>query len=147
MGGDERRPLHAGLPRSPHEVEALYRVELLVGAEVGERGVQHRIGADAQLLDWGRVEHALAAEVGEPEGVRTVVFDLLVERKPNECLVVRFAADPGDDAQLVASLIERHVDAERCSVSLHELAAEGIPTRWYPDLVSLAEDALDELGY
>ena len=50
-----------------------------------------------------RILHALAAEVGEPEGVRTVVFDLLVERKATGCVVCRFDADPGPEAKALAS--------------------------------------------
>jgi len=123
-----------------------YRVEVLAGAELTEGGVAHAAGSRRATLRWERVEHALAAEVGEPEGVRTIVFDLVVERKREECLVCRFDAEPGAAAQAVAQELVRRLGRTRCSRSLLELAAEGAPTRAFPDLASLAEDALEELG-
>ena len=123
-----------------------YRVELLAGAELTAAGIAYAEGGRRATLRWERVERALAAEVGEPEGVRTIVFDLVVERKREECLVCRFDAEPGPAAQAVAQELARHLGRTRCSRSLLELAAEGVPTRAFPDLASLAEDALEELG-
>src|SRR5512138_687233 len=123
-----------------------YRVELLAWPEVGAEGVAHREGAERALLPWSRVAYALAAYVGEPEGVATIVFDLVVEKKDTECLVRRFDADPGAPAQAAAQAIVERLGRARCSRSLADLAAEGVPTRAYADLDSLAEGALEELG-
>ena len=129
----------------PPHVSA-YRVELLPSVELTEAGIAYAEGPDRATLRWERIERALAAQVGEPEGVRTIVFDLVVERKHGECLVCRFDAEPGAAAQAVAQELARNLGRARCSRSLLELAAEGAPTRAYPDLATLAEDALEELG-
>jgi hypothetical protein len=123
-----------------------YRVDVLAWAEVGPDGVRFREGAEQRTLAWNRVLHALAAHVGEPEGVSTVVFDLVIERKATDCLVCRFDADPGEAAQAVAREILERIGRERCSRSLAELAAEGIPTRAYADLDGLAAGSLEDLG-
>ena len=124
-----------------------YRVELLSWAEVGPGGVAFREGTRPALLPWTRIQHALAAYVGEPEGVSTIVFDLLVERKDDECLVCRLDADPGEAAQAIARVLVEQLGRARCSRSLADLAAEGVPTRAYADLDALAEGALEELGH
>jgi hypothetical protein len=136
-------PSPAEQPRDP---SARYRVDVLSWAEVGEHGVSYLGPCHRETLQWASVLHALAAEVGEPEGVRTVVFDLVVERKPDECLVLRFDAEPGADAQEVAMQIAASLGRERCSRSLAALAAEGDAGRHVPDLEVLAEEALAELG-
>lgn len=123
-----------------------YRVELLPWAEVARDGVAFRDGAETRILPWDRVLTALAAHVGEPEGVSTVVFDLLVERKDAECLVRRFDADPGEAAQSVARALLEALGRQRCSRSLAELASDGVPSRSYADLESLASGSLAELG-
>jgi hypothetical protein len=128
------------------DATARYRVELLAWAEVRPDGVAFREGADARQLRWDRVLHALASHVGEPEGVSTVVFDLVVERKEAECLVRRFDADPGEAAQGVARALLDALGRDRCSRSLLDLAAEGIPSRAYSDLASLAAGSLEDLG-
>lgn len=123
-----------------------YRVEVLSWVEVGEHGVGH-FGADRRAtLQWASVLYALSAEVGEPEGVRTVVFDLVVERKGDECQVYRFDADPGSDAQALAERILVGLGRSRCSRSLVELARDGYASRRVPDLETLAESALAELA-
>jgi len=140
---------HSGAPRSQPfaaQAAARYRVEVLAWAEVGPHGVSHLTGGRRTTLQWASVLHALAAQVGEPEGVCTVVFDLVVERKEGECGVCRLDADPGAGAQAIARTIAAGLGPERCSRSLLELAAEGAPTRSFPDLESLAEDAIEELG-
>jgi hypothetical protein len=124
-----------------------YRVEVLPWAEIGPGGIAFREGPELATLPWSRVLHALAAYVGEPEGVCTIVFDLVVERKETECLVCRFDADPGEPAQTTARGLLEGLGRTRCSRSLADLAAEGVPTRSYPDLDSLAEASLEELGF
>jgi len=128
------------------EAAARYQVDVLTWPEVGEHGVSYLNGGRREMLQWASVLRALAAEVGEPEGVRTVVFDLVVECKQDECVVLRFDAAPGLDAQEVAMQVAASLGRERCSRSLSALAAEGQAGRQVPDLDSLAEAALRELG-
>jgi hypothetical protein len=128
------------------DIGSLYRVELLPWAQVGAGGIAFREGHAESLLPWNRILRALAAAVGEPEGVSTVVFDLVVERKETEVLVCRFDADPGEAAQSAARTLLEKLGRARCTRSLADLAAEGVPTRAYADLDSLAEGSLEELG-
>jgi hypothetical protein len=128
------------------EAAVRYRVEVLPWAEVGDHGVSYLGGSRRETLQWASVLHALAAEVGEPEGVRTVVFDLVVEQGRGGCQVCRFDADPGPDAQEMAVQIATGLGRGRCSRSLLELAHDGAPGRHVADLETLAEAALKELG-
>jgi hypothetical protein len=138
-------------PPSPSSAEGCravdrYCVDVLTWAEVGEHGVTYLNGSRRETLQWASVLRGLAAEVGEPEGVRTVVFDLVVELKAHECVVCRFDAEPGLDAQEVAMQIAASLGRERCSRSLAALAAEGQASRQVSDLDDLAELSLTELG-
>jgi len=128
------------------DASSRYRVEVLPWAEIGVGGIAFSEGPAQRTLPWSRILHALAAYVGEPEGVCTIVFDLVVERKETECLVCRFDAEPGEPARTVARALLGGLGRARCSRSLAELAAEGVPTRSYADLDSLAEASLEELG-
>jgi hypothetical protein len=130
----------------PGESAERYRVELLPGARIESGGVVYREDGERRVLAWGRIEQALAAEVGEPEGVRTVVFDLVVERKESECLVRRFDADPYLGAREAAAGILAGLGPDRCSPALRIWAYEGVSTLSFPDLEALAEDALERLG-
>lgn len=123
-----------------------YHVDVLSWAEVDEHGVSYLNGGRRETLQWASVLHGLAAEVGEPEGVRTVVFDLVVERKDRECVVCRFDAEPGPEAQEVAMQIAAGLGRARCSRSLLSLASDGAASRQVPDLETLAEEAIGELG-
>jgi len=87
------------------------------------------------------VEHAIAAEVGEPEGVRTTVFDLVV-RENGGWLAYRLDAEPGEDAMDLAQGIARSLPAGCSSASLKSLATDGIPGRWYPDLDDFEQEAI-----
>jgi hypothetical protein len=120
---------------------ARYRVHLLGDPEVCAAGVTHRKGDRRTLLPWSRVEHAIAAEIGEPEGVRTTVFDLVV-RESGGWLAYRLDAEPGEDAISLAQDIARSLRAGCPSTSLKSLATDGIPTRRYPDLVSFEQEAI-----
>lgn len=122
-----------------------YHVDVLSWADVGDHGVSYLNGSRRETLQWASVLHGLAAEVGEPEGVRTVVFDLVVERKDRECVVCRFDAEPGLDAQEVAMQIAAGLGRARCSRSLLTLASDGAASRQVPDLEALAEAAMAEL--
>jgi hypothetical protein len=127
---------------SRDEVRARYSVRLLAGAQVTECGVLHREGAAQRLLEWGEVDRALAAELGEPQGVRTIVFDLVKDRSAGSFAVCRFDAEPGEEAIATARVIAGALPAERLAASIKSLAADGVPCRWYPDLESLEEAAL-----
>ena len=116
-----------------------YRVHLLGDAEFCAAGVAHREGGRRAVLEWRHVRHVLAAEVGEPEGVRTIVFDL-VARADGDWVAYRLDAEPGEEALQMARRIERSLAAGCSSASLKSIAADGIPTRWYPDLKSLEEE-------
>ena len=120
---------------------ASYRVQLLGDPELRAAGVTHREADRRTLLPWSRVEHAIAAEVGEPQGVRTIVFDLVV-RESGHWLAYRFDAEPGEDAMNLARGIQRSLPAGCSSASLKSLATDGIPSRWYPDLDEFEEEAI-----
>jgi hypothetical protein len=138
-----------------------YRVTLLAGAQATPEGVAHRVStgvaagaaADGEpasaLIRWDEVLQALAAEVGEPEGVRTIVFDLVVAVEADSYRVCRLDADPGGDAMNLARVIETALGPDLDIPSIKSVATDGSPSRWYPDLRALAEDAaliLDALG-
>lgn len=141
----ERAPEAA--PDREKEVPSRYRVHLLCDAKPTERGVVYRRAGQRFLLAWSRVQRVLAAEVGEPEGVRTVVFDLLVVLRGPEAVACRLDAEPGDAAAALARALELGVGRERCSPSLRAVAADGVATRWYPDLESFAEANLESVRF
>ena len=102
-----------------------------------------------RLLAWGTIQKALASEVGEPEGVRTIIFDLVVDRvvideKPRFS-VFRLAAEPGEDAMNLANAIARAV-GDHASPSIKSLAAGGCPSLWYPDVEEFEAAAVESLS-
>jgi hypothetical protein len=127
---------------SRDEVRARYSVRLLAGAEATEFGVVHHEGSRESLLDWEEVGWALAAEVGEPQGVRTVVFDLVVGSSAGAFVVCRFDAEPGEDAVAAARAIAGALPPERLGVGVKSLAVDGATCCWYPDTEALEEAAL-----
>lgn len=134
----------AVLPRDG-EVPSRCRVHLLVDAKPTERGVVYRRGEDRFLLDWSRVRLALAAAVGEPEGVCTVVFDLALRTEGPECILCRIDADPISEAPDLARAIELGLGRDRCNASLKNLSREGAATRHYDDLDTLTEAHLEAI--
>ncbi len=122
-------------PDESPEAGPRYRVELLAGARPTEEGVVFGDDASTRLVRWSRVRRAMAAEVGEPQGVRTIVFDLVVDEAA-ECVLYRFDADPGQDAVEVARAIAEALAPDRADGSIKSLATDGIASRWYPDLES-----------
>jgi hypothetical protein len=126
-----------------------YCVELLSLPTPTERGIEHGDPARPETLEWSAIQRALAAEVGEPEGVRTVVFDLVVARERGErgerFAIRRLDAEPGEDAMKWAAALERSLGGERCAAAIKNLAAEGAPSRWYPSLEEFEAAALASL--
>lgn len=129
--------------------EQCYRVSVLCDASASERGICHQEPGGDRLLAWESVQVALAGEVGEPEGVRTIVFDLVVDRvvtPDGVCFsVCRLDAEPGEDAMNLAKVITRAI-GDNASSSIKSLAAEGTPSRWYPDLEEFEAAAVESLG-
>jgi hypothetical protein len=124
------------------ELRTRYRVRLLADAAPTRGGVMHREGEAERLLAWGEVLRASAAEVGEPQGVRTIVFDLVLELEAGACVVGRFDAEPGEAAVEVARQLAAGLPPERLGASIKSLAADGSASDWYPDLEAFEEAAL-----
>jgi hypothetical protein len=139
------KPLPTFLP-SRQEVRTRYRVRLLHAARLAPAGVVHREPQGESVLAWSEVRRALAAEVGEPQGVRTLVFDLVTGGSA-ECgwAVVRFDVEPGDDAVAVARVLVEALPPQRLGASIKSLADEGLAGECYPDVASFEEAALAEL--
>ena len=116
-----------------------YRVELLTDARPTPAGIAHRCGSRSLVLEWSRVEYVIAAEVGEPQGVRTIVFDLVLESGDEGWVVCRFDADPSEDAMEVARAIAGALPADRVGGSIKSMVSDGVASRWYPDLESFEE--------
>ncbi len=133
-----------------------YRVRLVEAAHPSEDGLAFPDGESREFLAWDRVRLAFAAEVGEPEGVRTIVFDLVVEEESDapqggrdpQCTsrcVFRLDADPGEDAMALARAIENGLGSERPSASIKSVATDGVPSRWYPDIETFEEAVREQL--
>jgi len=122
-----------------------YRVELLQAARPVPDGVLHRVGDGERLVRWDEVRFAVAAEVGEPEGVRTIVFDLVLGRDELGWRAVRLDADPGSDAEEIARAIHAGVGQEQRGPSIKSLASDGLPSWWYADLEGFEEAVLAAL--
>lgn len=119
-----------------------YPIRLLEQPQIGSRGVRHRTAGAPALLRWELVRHAVAAEIGEPEGVRTIVFDLIAEAPGGSLVAHRMDAEPGQQAMEAARALAARLAPDACGASLKSLATDGIPSRWYPDLESFENDAL-----
>jgi len=126
-----------------------YRVQLLANPEICESGIAHGDPVDPGVVDWTEVRWALAAEVGEPEGVRAIIFDLVVGRisgpDGSAFEICRLSAEPGEEAMKLASAIERALAPQFSAPSIKSLAAEGTPSRWYQNLEELEAAALESL--
>lgn len=124
-----------------------YPVRILERPEIEPGGLRHRERGEPRLLGWDRVRLALAAEIGEPEGVRTIVFDLIAWVAGGRgWLAHRLDAEPGAEAMLVARELSERLPPDACGPSIKSLATDGIPSRWYPDLPSFEEDAIAQVG-
>jgi hypothetical protein len=129
------------------EVPSRYRVHLLPGAKPTERGVLYRRGSEQFLLAWGRVERAFAAQVGDPDGVSTITFDLAVEVRGPVCVVCRMEAKPGEDAMRIAKAIQLGVGPEVCNPCIESLAAEGVASLSFPDTDTFGEAVLESVRF
>ncbi len=138
--------LFGGAP-GDREVPSRCRVHLLADAKPTERGIVYRRGDDRFLLEWTRVRLALAAAVGEPEGVCTVVFDLALAISGPECVLCRVDADPISEAPALARAIELGVGRDRCNASLKNLSRENMASRHYDDLDTLTEAHLEAIRF
>ncbi len=132
------------------EHQVRYRVKVLSDPQLSDRGIHHGNLAHRRLLEWPAVRCALAAEVGEPEGVRAIIFDLVVDRiarpEGDEYAVYRLDAEPGEEAMAIACAIERALAPEASAPSIKNLASEGTPSRWYQDLEEFEAAALASLA-
>ena len=148
MAPTDRSPLRAPLfLPSRAEVAARYRVRALAAPRAGAEGVEHLEGGRAALLPWSRVQRALAAEIGEPQGVRTVVFDLVVgAERDGGFEVARFDAESDETAVAAARALARALPAGRLSAAVRALASEGRARDWFPDLAAFEEAALAALA-
>src|SRR5262245_46603455 len=124
---------------------AVYRLQLLEEPRVSRAGIEHGPGPCRELLRWPDVLGAVAAEVGEPEGVRTIVFDLLARASRGERVALRFDVEPGEAAAELAQMIASAL-GDRARPSIKSLAIDGTATLWFPDLASFEEVASNELG-
>jgi len=106
---------------------------------VVESGILHGVGDEQRLLRWEEVCFAVAAEVGEPEGVRTIVFDLVLGRDAQGWRVSRLDAEPGSDAEEIARAIHAGVGPQQRGPSIKSLASDGVPSWWYADLEGFEE--------
>src|SRR6266850_797850 len=122
----------------------VYRLQLLEDPQLSAAGIEHGPEQGRQLLRWRDVVGALAAEVGEPEGVRTIVFDLLAQTRGGR-VAVRLDAEPGEPASAVAQTVAAGI-GDRARPSIRNLAADGVATLWFPDLASFEETASAELA-
>lgn len=128
-------------------VPSRYRVHRLADPKATERGILYRRGERRFLLEWERVKRALAAEVGEGDAERRVVFDLAVRVEGPECVACRMDAAPGEAARALAQAIALGVGRQRCCPSLRATACHGWPTRSHCDLDTFGEAALESIRF
>ena len=88
--------------------------------------------------------------MGEPEGVRAIIFDLVMDCFPqpegDRYAVCRLTAEPGEEAMAIAAAIERALAPDASAPSIKNLASEGTPSRWYQDLEEFEAAALLSLA-
>ena len=126
-------------------LRAQYRVELLLDVKLLPKGIAHGTPDAPGLLAWSEVITAFTAEVGEPEGVRTILFDLLVARGDEGFAIRRFDADPGEDAKALAEILSQRLAPDCLTASIKSVATDGLASRWYPDIESFEVDAIREI--
>lgn len=128
------------------EVQARYAVRLLADARPASEGLLHRTADGEQLVDWGDVQYVLAAEIGEPQGIRIIVFDLVVASGDGVWSVLRLDEEPGEDAEAVAQVLAAAIPAQRLGAAVKSLATESVLAEWFPDVPSFEEAAVAVLA-
>lgn len=137
----------SAFPPTREDVRSRYAVRLVCEAQPTRAGLAHREAAGPQVVAWSRVRRALAAEIGEPEGARTIVFDLVLHGEDPDCVeALRFDAEPGQAAIAMARALASALAPERLAASIKSLAADGLAEDWHPDLESFEEHALAVLA-
>ena len=116
-----------------------YRAQRLHGVRIDPRGLLHEVAGAERLLAWDDVWFAVAAELGEPEGVRAIVFDLVVGRDGSGWQVLRLDAEPGPLAQEIARALQTGLPRDRRGPSIKSLASDGVPSQWFADVESFEE--------
>jgi len=141
-----------GIPENAdlrHEHPRRYRVRLLENPELLESGIAHGDPTNPSIVEWASIDWALAAEIGEPEGVRTIIVDLVVGRNRGPdggaYEICRLGAEPGEEAMELATAIERALAPQSSAPSIKSLAAEGTPSRWYQNIEEFESAALESL--
>jgi hypothetical protein len=143
--GEANASALSGRPAARAAPGAGYRVEILREIRPAREGIRHRTAAGERLLGWDAVRFAVAAEVGEPEGVRTIVFDLVLGRDAEGWNVARLDADPGPVAEAIARALCAGLAPERRGPSIKSLATDGVPSWWFADLEGFEEAVLAAL--
>jgi hypothetical protein len=123
----------------------VYPLQLLEQPELSGAGIEHGPEQGRELLRWRDVLGAVAAEIGEPEGVRTIVFDLLAQSNRGKRVALRLDAAPGEAAAGIAHVIAAAL-GDRARPSIKSLAIDGVATLWFPDLATFEVVASGELG-
>jgi hypothetical protein len=144
--GESHASSPAPRPALARQARPLYRAEVLPGARVDAAGLWHREAGGERLIRWDEVCYAAAAEVGEPEGVRAIVFDLVLGRDAQGWRAARLDAEPGPVAEQMARAIHAGLSGRRRGPSLKSLASDGVASQWYPDLESFEEALLAALA-
>lgn len=124
-------------------VPSRYRVHRLADPRPTERGILYRRGERRFLLDWRRVECALAAAIGPAGSNDRVLFDLAVKMRGAECVVFRVETESGAAARAFARAVRLGVGGERCHPSLGELG----PERRYADVDTFEDAALESIRF
>jgi hypothetical protein len=134
-------PAVADCPRRESAVE--WTIWVVHQPGLSARSLSIEWEGDRYEVDWTEIEKALAAEVGEPEGIRAVIFDLVWPGAPPGAAILRFSVDPCDGPKRPAQLLVAALGEARCSGSLLGLAREGRPTDRFSHLDQI-DDALAE---
>ncbi|MEM7411238.1 MAG: hypothetical protein AAF430_13460 [Myxococcota bacterium] len=113
-------------------------VVIAAAAQADETGIRFEGPAGTEEVGWDAIVGAVAAEVGEPQGVCAIVFDLRV-RRAGISHTLRLDADPGEGAIDWARQIAAGIGV-RAGPSIKALAIDGVPSRWFPDLASFEAD-------
>lgn len=119
----------------------------LPDAKPTDRGVVYRRGDERFLLAWSRVQRAFATEVGGPDEVASVVVDLAVVTRGEECVICRTAAAPGEAAMRLARAVQVGVAPEALHPSILAVAEAGAAPRRHPDLETWTEAVLEAVRF